>query len=222
MAKLLFNQAGDNVYEHGVRNCVLYVKDVQGGDYPLGVPWNGLMNVSQSPTGGEATPFYADNIKYANLLSKELLEGSLEAYTYPDEFAVCDGSADIGGIASGVKANQQPRKEFGISYKTRIGNDLDAELGYKIHLIYGMLAAPSERSADTINESPELATFSWNFTTSEVEIAGFDRTASLEIDSRTTDPTKLALIEDLLYGTDGPTDAELPLPDEIIAILEAV
>jgi hypothetical protein len=217
MAKLVFNKTGERFYETGVSNGVLYVQDASGA-YPTGVAWNGLIGVSESPSGAEATPLYADNIKYLQLMSAEEFGATVEAYTYPDEFEACDGSVEIG---TGVTIGQQDRKSFGLSYKTILGNDTQGNnLGYKLHLIYGAIAAPTEKAYQTVNDSPEAITFSWELTTTPVEVPGHKPTASLVIDSTKVVPAKLTLIEDLLYGTDA-ASAKLPTPAEIIAILEA-
>ena len=217
MAKLVWDQSGDRLFETGVSNGVLYVRN-SAGEYPLGVPWNGLTAVTESPSGAEATPLYADNIKYLSLMSNEEFGATIEAYTYPDEFAECDGSAELG---AGVMIGQQTRKYFGLAYKTVIGNDTDGNAyGYKLHLIYGAQAAPSEKAYATINDSPEAITFSWELTTSPIEVTGFKPTASLVIDSTKIDAASLASIEALLFGTEA-AEASLPTPDEILALLPA-
>jgi len=218
MPKLIWDKAGDRFWETGVSKGVLYPMSAVAGVYDAGVVWNGLTNVTQSPSGAEPSAIYADNIKYLNLISVEELEASIEAYTYPDEFGACDGSAAIG---TGVKIGQQTRKMFALSYQSKIGNDLNPELGYKIHIIYGCYAGPSEKSHDSVNDSPEAMTFSWDITTTPVEVTGFKPTASIEIDSTTTDAAKLALIEAALYGDDTEA-AGLLTPDAIVAILNAV
>lgn len=215
MSKLVWDQTGERLYETGVKKGVLYVQD-SGGTYPKGVVWNGLTTVTESPSGAEATPLYADDIKYLNLMSTEELGGTIEAYTYPDEFAECDGSASI---ATGVLIGQQPRKTFGMAYTTTLGNDVDSNAhGYKLHLIYGALASPSEKSYSTINDSPEAITFSWEFSTTPVNVAGFKPTANIVIDSTKATPEKLAALEKILYG-DIETEARLPLPDEVASIM---
>jgi hypothetical protein len=220
MAKLLWDAVGKHIYEAGVSKGVLYVQDDTGA-YPKGVAWNGLTAVTESPSGAEATPIYADNIKYLNLTSAEEFGATIEAYTYPDEFAECDGSKSIGTGATGVRIGQQPRKTFGMSYVTVLGNDVEGEAyGYKIHLIYGCLAAPSEKGYSTINDSPEAITFSWEVSTTPIPVTGFKPTATLIIDSTVTADAKLKAIEDLLYGTEA-ASSKLPTPDEIIAILNA-
>ena len=216
MAKLVWDKTGERLYETGVKNGVLY--PMVDGTYPKGIVWNGLTAVTESPSGAEATPLYADDIKYLNLMSAEEFGATVEAYTYPDEFAECDGSASLG---AGVTIGQQPRKTFGMSYKTTVGNDVDNDNhGYKLHLIYGAMASPSEKAYSTINDSPEAITFSWELTTTPVNVTGFKPTASLTIDSTKIAPEKLAAIEALLYG-DESTEAKLPLPDEIATIVKA-
>lgn len=217
MSKLIWDQTGERLYETGVKKGVLYVQD-SGGTYPKGVVWNGLTTVTESPSGAEATPLYADDIKYLNLMSTEELGGTIEAYTYPDEFSECDGSASI---ATGVLIGQQPRKTFGMAYTTTLGNDVDSNAhGYKLHLIYGALASPSEKSYSTINDSPEAITFSWEFSTTPVNVAGFKPTANIVIDSTKATPEKLTALEKILYG-DTDTEARLPLPDEVASIMSA-
>lgn len=217
MAKLIWDADGDRFFETGLKQGVLYVRDVTGA-YPLGVPWNGLIGVSESPSGAEPTPLYADDTKYLNLVSLEEFGATVEAYTYPDEFGECDGSAEI---AVGATIGQQNRKVFGLCYRTTIGNDTEGEdLGYKLHLIYGALAAPSEKAYKSKNESPEAVTFSWTLTTTPVAVTGFKPTASLILDSTKVPEAKMAAIEELLYGKDL-VPAALPLPNAIMAILAA-
>ena len=217
MAKLVWDATGERKYETGVRNGVLYVMG-EGGIYPKGVAWNGLTAVTESPSGAEATALYADDTKYLNLISAEEFGATIEAYTYPDEFAECDGSATL---AAGVTIGQQPRKTFGMSYRTVYGNDVNNEsYGYKLHLIYGAVAAPSEKAYATINDSPEAITFSWEVKTTPVNVTGHKPTASLTIDSTKVDKAKLTKIEEILYGTES-VEARLPLPDEIIQIIQA-
>ena len=217
MAKLVWDATGERKYETGVRNGVLYVMG-EGGTYPKGVAWSGLTAVTESPSGAEATALYADDTKYLNLISAEEFGATIEAYMYPDEFAECDGSATL---AAGVTIGQQPRKTFGMSYRTVYGNDVDNEsYGYKLHLIYGAVAAPSEKAYATINDSPEAITFSWEIKTTPVNVTGHKPTASLTIDSTKVDQTKLKKIEDILYGAEE-GEARLPLPDEIIQIIQA-
>lgn len=219
MAKIKWDKTGEHFYETGVKNGVLYVQE--GTAYPKGVAWNGLTAVTESPSGAEATPLYADDIKYLNLLSAEEFGATIEAYTYPDEFAACDGSAVL---VDGVMIGQQARKTFGLCYRTTIGNDTNGnDYGYKLHIIYGALAAPSEKAYATINDSPEAITFSWEVTTTPVNVTGAKPTASITIDSTKADPTKLAALEDILYGKDGEPGNEprLPLPDEIKTLMTA-
>ena len=220
MSKLVWDKTGERLYETGVKKGVLYPMDAQGA-YPKGVAWNGLTNVTESPSGSEATALYADDIKYLNLMSNEEFGGTIEAYTYPDEFAECDGSASL---ATGVYIGQQPRKTFGFSYCTTIGNDVESNAhGYKLHLVYGALASPSEKAYATINDSPEAITFSWEFSTTPVNVTGFKPTACLTIDSTKVDAEKLAALEKILYGDDTgeAATARLPLPDEVAQVLKA-
>ena len=221
MAKLVWDEAGKHVYETGVSKGVLYVMSNTPGTYEKGVAWNGLSSVSESPTGAEVSAIYADNVKYLNLMSREEFEGSIEAYTYPDEFMACDGSASPED-ANGFVVGQQDRKTFAFCYQTKIGNDLNPEAGYKIHIIYGALASPSERSYETVNDSPEAMTFSWDITTTPVAVTGFKPTAHVELDSTKIEKTKLEKIEAKLYGTDEPSgEPTLLMPDEIIGMLKA-
>ena len=215
MPKIKWDQTGERYYETGVSKGVLY--PYANNTYAKGVAWNGLINVSESPEGAEATPLYADNIKYLNLMSAEEFKATIEAYTYPDELAACNGEASL---EQGVSIGQQKRSQFGLSYQTKIGNDVDSELGYKIHLVYGALAAPSEKAYATVNDSPEAITFSWEISTTPVEVPGFKPTASLVIDSTKVDPTKLAEFEKKLYG-DETNEAALPLPSEVAALFHA-
>lgn len=217
MSKIIWDNAGERTYETGVDHGVLYPIQ-EGGLYTKGVAWNGLTAITESPSGAEATPLYADNIKYLNLLSAEDFGCTIEAYTYPDEFAECDGSAEI---ATGVYAGQQARKVFGLCYRTVLGNDTDSNAhGYKLHLIYGCLASPSEKSYSTVNDSPEAITFSWEVKSTPVNVSGFKPTAVLTIDSTKVDKEKLAKLEDALYGS-ASTEAKLPTPDEVVAIVGA-
>ena len=215
MSKLVWDKTGERLYETGVKQGVLYPQ-AAGGTYPKGVAWNGLTNITESPSGAEATALYADDIKYLNLVSAEELGGTIEAYTYPDEFAECDGSV---ALTEGVFIGQQDRKTFGLCYRTTLGNDVDSNgHGYKLHLIYGALAAPSEKAYATINDSPEAITFSWEFKTTPVNVTGHKPTASLTIDSTKVSETKMAALEKVLYG-DSDVEARLPLPDEVVQIL---
>lgn len=217
MSKLTWDQTGERFYETGVKQGVLYPQ-AEGGTYPKGVAWNGLTAVTESPSGAEATPLYADDIKYLNLMSAEEFGATIEAYTYPDEFAQCDGSAEI---AKGVSIGQQARKAFGMSYKTTLGNDVAKnDYGYKLHLIYGALAAPSEKAYATINDSPEAITFSWEVTTTPVSVKGFKPTANITIDSTKVDKEKLAALEAILYGGDS-VEPRLPLPDEVATLMKS-
>ena len=224
MSKLVWDQTGERYYETGVKQGVLYPQ-ATGGTYPKGVAWNGLTAVTESPSGAETTALYADDIKYLNLISAEEFGATIEAYTYPDEFAQCDGSATL---ATGVSIGQQSRKAFGLCYRTTLGNDVDGnDFGYKLHIIYNALAAPSEKAYATINDSPEAITFSWEVTTTPVNVPGFKPTASITIDSTKVDKSKLASLEEILYGKDAPsnggegTDPRLPLPDEIATLMSA-
>lgn len=219
MAKLVWDQTGDRLYETGVSKGVLYPIQSDGA-YSKGVAWNGLSSVTESPSGAEANPIYADDMKYLNLLSAEEFSATIEAYTYPDEFAECDGSADI---ATGVSIGQQKRKVFGLCYRTVLGNDVDSnDHGYKLHLIYGCMAAPSEKAYTSINDSPEAITFSWEVSTTPVNVTGFKPTASITIDSTKAKKEKLTALEEILYGKDGSdtsANARLPLPDEIATLM---
>ena len=218
-----WDKTGEHLYETGVDRGVLYVMDDTGA-YPAGVAWNGLTGVTESPSGAEANAIYADNIKYLNLFSAEEFGATVEAYTYPDEFALCDGSASL---LTGVMIGQQPRKTFGLCYRTVVGNDVAGEsFGYKLHIIYGAMASPSEKAYQTINDSPEAITFSWELNTTPVNVAGHKPTATLVIDSTKTTEGKMTAIEQVLYGTpaSGSTEAvaaRLPLPDEIASIMNA-
>lgn len=215
MAKLVWDKTGERFYETGVKNGVLYPV-ATGGTYPNGVAWNGLTAITESPSGAEASPLYADDTKYLNLYSVEEFGATVEAYTYPDEFAECDGSAEI---APGVKAGQQKRKSFGLSYRTVMGNDTETNnYGYKLHLIYGAMAAPSQKAYATVNDSPEAITFSWELTTTPVAVAGFEPTSCITIDSTKADPAKMKDLEDILYGTED-EEPRLPLPDEIAQLM---
>lgn len=220
MAKLVWDKTGERLFETGVKNGVLYIPTA--GVYNKGVAWNGLTAVTESPSGAEATALYADDIKYLSLMSTEEFGATIEAYTYPDEFAACNGEAEL---VDGVTVGQQKRSPFGLCYRTSIGNDVDGnDHGYKLHIIYGALAAPSEKPYSTINDSPEAITFSWEITTTPVNVTGQKPTASLVIDSTKADPTKLAALEAILYGSNeggsgSGTDPRLPLPDEIKTLM---
>lgn len=215
-APLVWDKTGERYYETGVKQGVLYIPTE--GVYSKGVAWNGLINVTESPSGAEPEPLYADDIKYLNLMSAEEFGATIEAYTYPDEFAECDGSAEL---VPGVTIGQQARQIFGLSYKTTLGNDVKgSEYGYKIHLIYGCMAAPSEKEYGTINDSPEAITFSWELTTTPVNVTGMKPTASIVIDSTKADPEKLKAFEKILYGSTEAA-ARLPLPDEVKTLLTA-
>ena len=222
MAKLVWDKSSERLYETGIKNGVLYVQGT-GGTYPKGVAWNGLTAVTESPSGAEPTPLYADDIKYLNLLSTEEFGATIEAYTYPDEFAECDGSKSL---AAGVYIGQQARKAFGMCYKTTLGNDTEGnDHGYKLHIIYGALAAPSEKAYETINDTPEAITFSWEISTTPVNVNGSKPTATIVIDSTKANPEKLAALEVILFGADATngegtgTDPRLPLPDEIATLM---
>lgn len=215
MAKLEWDASGQRFYETGVKKGVLYVKN--GSDYDKGVAWNGLTAVTESPSGAEATALYADDIKYLNLMSAEEFGATIEAYTYPEEFAVCDGSASI---ATGVSIGQQPRSTFAFSYVTTLGNDEDGtEHGYKLHIVYGCLAAPSEKAYASINDSPEAITFSWEVSTTPVAVEGFKPTSYVVIDSTKANADKLAALEAKLYG-DESNEPTLVLPSEIITMMK--
>ena len=217
MPKLTWDNTGERIFETGVKQGVLY--PIQSdGKYTKGVAWNGLTAVTESPSGAEATALYADDIKYLNLLSNEEFGATIEAYTYPDEFAECDGSAEL---ATGVMIGQQKRKTFGLCYRTTIGNDVEGnDYGYKLHLVYGCLAAPSEKGYSTINDNPDAITFSWEVSTTPVNVEGFKPTSQITIDSTKADPTKLAALEAILYGSES-TEAKLPLPDEVATPMSA-
>lgn len=218
MAKLVWDKTGEHLYETGVDHGVLYFPD-QTGAYKNGVAWNGLISVSESPSGAEATGQYADNIKYLNLISAEEFGATIEAYTYPEEFEACNGNKELVDN-TGVYVGQQSRSVFGFCYRTMIGNDTDGQNhGYKLHLVYGCQVSPSEKAYQTINDSPEALTFSWELSTTPVNVTGKKPTALLVIDSTKIDSTKLAKIEAKLYGDETSTGAVLPTPDEIAEIL---
>jgi hypothetical protein len=226
MSKVIWDATGEKTYETGVRNGVLY--PVVNGAYSKGVAWNGLTAVTESPSGAEATPLYADDIKYLNLISAEEFGATIEAYTSPKEFDACDGTKEI---APGVTVGQQDRQTFGMCYRTTKGNDTSSNAyGYKLHIIYGALAAPSEKAYNTINDSPEAITFSWELSTTPVQVAGFEPTSLLTIDStkftETADKAKLTALENILYGTDAAsgetgtgTAPRMPLPMEVMTTL---
>ena len=224
MSKIVWDKTGERYYETGVKNGVLYLQT--NGVYNNGVAWNGLTAVTESPSGAEATALYADDMKYLNLYSAEEFGATIEAYTYPDEFGECDGSKEL---VEGVTIGQQTRKAFGLCYRTVIGKDTDGEAhGYKLHIIYGAMASPSEKAYATINDSPEAITFSWEVTTTPVNVTGAKPTASVVIDSTKADPTKLAALETILYGKDPTTQGgedgvapRLPLPDELKTLMTA-
>jgi len=221
MSKLVWDKTGERLYETGTKNGVLYPQ--VSGAYPKGVAWNGLTGVSEAPDGAEATALYADDIKYLNLRSTENFKATITAYTYPDEFAVCNGEVEL---AEGVTIGQQSRKPFGMCYRTVLGNDSENDdYGYKLHIFYGATASPSQKDYKTVNDSPEAIEFSWDVETTPVDVEGYKPTASITIDSTKVDATKLAALEDILYGKDATsdtandaTDARLPLPDEIAEI----
>lgn len=216
MARLTWDGTGERLFETGVEKGVLY--PFENNAYATGVAWNGLISVSENPSGAEPTTLWADDIKYLNLISAEDYSATIEAYTYPDEFAECDGSASV---ATGVFATQQPRKSFGFSYVTKIGNDTDGnDHGYKIHLVYGCKAAPSGKDYNTVNDSPEAITFSWEISTTPVDVPSYKPTSHVIIDSTKVDAAKLTTFEDILYGASGSgssSNARLPLPAEIIS-----
>lgn len=217
MARLIWDEVGQRFFETGVKNGVLYVQD-NDGSYKNGVVWNGLTAVTESPSGAEETPLYADDVKYLTLRSAEEFGATIEAYTYPEEFEQCDGSASI---AEGVTIGQQARRAFGLCYRTSVGNDIQGQnFSYKLHLIYGCTVAPSEKSYSTINDNPEAITFSWELSTVPVPVDGFSPTASLVIDASKVDEGKMQLLEDALFG-DESNEAKLLLPNEIMEILNA-
>ena len=214
--KLKWDQTGERIYETGVSNGVLYVQKANGS-YDNGVAWNGLSTVTESPSGAESNAIYADNIKYLALTSAEEFGATVEAYTYPDEFAECDGSAEV---ADGVMIGQQDRKAFGMAYKTIVGNDTEKNAhGYKLHMIYGATAAPSEKGYSTVNDSPEPITLSWELSTTPVEVTGYKPTATLVLDSTKANSEKLKALEDILFGSDE-TEARLPMPNEVISLMK--
>lgn len=219
MAVLTWDGTGTKLYETGVSKGVIYLPSAEGDDpYGKGVAWNGLTAVTESPSGAEETALWADNIKYGSLTSNEEFGATVEAYTYPDEFAECDGSREL---VTGATIGQQARKVFGFCYRTEIGNDVDGnEHGYKLHLIYGCKAAPSEKAYATISDSPDAITFSWELTTTPVNVTGFKPTSCITIDSTKVTPAKLTALEEILYGN-ASEEARLPLPDEVKTTLTA-
>lgn len=213
MAKLEWDAIGERFFETGVDQCVLY--PISNNAYPTGVAWNGITGITESPSGADANPIYADNIKYLDLRAAEEFGATVTAYTYPDEFAVCDGSASP---ANGLIFGQQARKAFGLCYRTRLGNDTDgSDHGYKLHLVYGLTASPSERGYSTINDSPEAIEFSWEMNSTPVKVEGYKPTSVITIDSEKCDATILESLEDILYGTAN-TDPRLPLPNEVLEL----
>nr|DAH12803.1 MAG TPA: tail tube protein [Caudoviricetes sp.] len=217
MPRLTWDDSGERTYETGVKMGVLYPQT--SGAYPKGIAWNGLTSVTESPSGAESNPQYADDIKYLDLYSAEEFGATINAFTYPDEFSACDGSAEL---VKGAYIGQQNRQSFGLCYRTTLGNDTEGnEYGYKLHIIYGAKASPSEKAYNTINDSPEAIEFSWELTTTPVKVTGHKPTANLIIDSTKVNKEKLTALEDILYGKDGSgsADARLPLPDEIFTIL---
>lgn len=225
MARLTWDGTGEKLFETGVDHAVLYPLN-DDAVYSPGVAWNGVVSIAETPEGGEPESQYADNIKYLTMTSAEELNGTIEAFTYPDEWAACDGSVEV---TPGLTIGQQKRRTFGLSYRTKIGNDVDSQdHGYKLHLLYGAMTSPSERTYETINDSPEAITFSWEYTTTPVAVTGHSPTALLTIDSTKVDQTKLKALEAILYGGEEGTasiaggetsTARLPLPDEVISML---
>lgn len=214
MSKIIFDNTGEKIYETGVDHCVLYVRD--GNTYQTGVAWNGITAINESPSGAEATPIYADNIKYLNIVSGEDFGATIEAYTYPDEFTECDGSAEI---IAGVKIGQQTRKPFALCYRTLVGNDVAGTgFGYKLHFIYNAQAAVSAKNYKTINESPEAMSFSWEISTTPEVVEGFKPTATVTVDSTKVDATKLKALEDKIYGTES-SEPTMPTISEIVSLL---
>lgn len=216
MSKMKWDQTGERVYETGVEQCALFPQDDTGA-YPLGVAWNGISNITETPSGAEPTKLYANDKVYVTMMSAEEVGGTIEAYTYPDEFAECDGSATV---VAGVRIGQQARRTFGLAYKTLIGNDVvGTKYGYKLHLVWGALASPSEKAHATVNDSPEAQTMSWEYTTTPVDVAGYQPTASMEIDSTTVDAEKLAALEAIIYGSES-EEPKLPMPEAVIEMLK--
>lgn len=220
MSKIVWDGTGNRLYETGVKNCVLYVQNTEGA-YPEGVAWNGITGITETPSGGEATSLYADDIKYLDLMSAEEFSCTIEAYTYPEEFSQCDGSASL---ATGVRIGQQTRKSFGLCYRTTLGNDVDGDAhGYLLHLVYGLKAQPSERGYSTINDSPEAITMSWEAKSTPVSVDGFKPTSIITIDSTKVKPEALANLEKMLFGSDETPEskASLPLPNKVKEVMTA-
>lgn len=220
MSKIVWDGTGNRLYETGVKNCVLYVQNTEGA-YPEGVAWNGITGITETPSGGEATSLYADDIKYLDLMSAEEFSCTIEAYTYPEEFSQCDGSASL---ATGVRIGQQTRKSFGLCYRTTLGNDVDGDAhGYLLHLVYGLKAQPSERGYSTINDSPEAITMSWEAKSTPVSVDGFKPTSIITIDSTKVNPEALANLEKMLFGSDETPEskASLPLPNKVKEVMTA-
>lgn len=220
MSRLKWDETGKRIYETGTKMGVLYPVQT-GGTYTKGVAWNGLTGVTESPSGAEATALYANDVKYLELYSAEEFGGTITAYTYPDEFGECDGSAEL---TPGVTIGQQNRKAFGMTYRTTLGNDVDGnDHGYKLHLVYGAKVSPSEKAYASINDSPEAVEMSWTFTTTPVNVNGFKPTSQVVIDSTKVDAEKLKALENILYGSDtggsGGTEPRLPLPDEVLTLM---
>ena len=214
MTALVWDDTGNKQFEQGVDHGVLYLLNTETAEYDSGFAWNGIYGVNEKPAGAAPTPSYADNIKYLNLISLETYAGTIEAFTFPDEWNACDGSATP---VAGLSIGQQPRATFGLSYRTIVGNDLTPNAGFKYHLVYNALAAPSEKDYATINDSPAAVTFSWDFSTLPVPVSGLAPTSLIVVDSTQVDPTAFAALEQLLHGTEG-VDAALPLPDTIVAL----
>lgn len=216
---LTWDNAGERFYENGVDHVALYLQSAKG-TYPTGVAWNGITGITESPDGAEATDLYADNMKYATMRSAETFGGTITAYTYPDEFGACDGTATPDGL-EGVYLGQQSRQAFGLAYRTQIGNDTATsdDDGYKLHIVYGATASPSEKSYETINDSPDAIEFSWEFTTTPASCTGYKSVSTITIDSLKIDAAKLKKLEDVLFGS-STAAARLPLPDEVISILK--
>ena len=220
MSKIVWDGTGNRLYETGVKNCVLYVQNTEGA-YPEGVAWNGITGITETPSGGEATSLYADDIKYLDLMSAEEFSCTIEAYTYPEEFSQCDGSASL---ATGVRIGQQTRKSFGLCYRTTLGNDVDGDAhGYLLRLVYGLKAQPSERGYSTINDSPEAITMSWEAKSTPVSVDGFKPTSIITIDSTKVNPGALANLEKMLFGSDETPEskASLPLPNKVKEVMTA-